>query len=85
MPSFTDIFFVPEQYRSWRGNKCCQLFVSDIGFVFLVPMKSKGEFPEALQRFCKEISVPTSLACGSSGEQSSKEVKKYCNGVALPL
>ena len=76
---------MPEKYKSWRGNKCCQLFVSDIGFVFLVPMKSKGEFPDALRKFCKEIGVPTSLVCDPSGEQSSKEVKKYCNDVALPL
>ena len=48
-------------------------------------MKSKGELPEALQRFCKEIGVPTSLVCDPSGEQSSKEVRKYCNDVALPL
>ena len=48
-------------------------------------MKSKGEFPEALQRFCKEIGVLTSLVYDPSGEQSSKEVKRYCNDVALPL
>ena len=54
-------------------------------FCFLVPMASKGEFPQALQKFCKKIGVPRSLVCDPSGEQSSKEVKKYCNNVALPL
>ena len=39
---FTNTFVVPEKYRSWRSNKCYQLFVSDIGFIFLVPMQSKG-------------------------------------------
>jgi hypothetical protein len=49
-------------------------------------MKSKGEFSQALRQFCKEIGVPTSLVCDPSGEQSSKEVKQYCNDVvALPL
>ena len=65
---FTNTFFVPEKYRSWKGNKCCQLFVSDIGFVFLVPMQSKGQFPDALKKFCKEIGVPKSLICDLSGE-----------------
>ena len=82
---FTNTFFVPEKYRSWRGNKCCQLFVSDIGFVFLVPMQSKGQFPDTLRKFCKEIGVPKSLICDPSGEQTSNTVKKWCNEVALPL
>lgn len=45
---FTDTFFVPKQHNSWLGKKYCQLFVSDIGFVYLVPMKSKGDFPWTL-------------------------------------
>ena len=48
-------------------------------------MGSKGEFPQALQKFCKEIGVPTSLVCDPSGEQSLKEVKQYCYDLALPL
>lgn len=48
-------------------------------------MASNGEFPQALQMFCKENGVPTTLVFDPSGEQSSKEVKKYCNDVALPL
>ena len=52
---FTNTLFVPEDYTSWLGNKCCQLFVSDKGFVFLVPMKSKGQYPLALKKFFKEI------------------------------
>ena len=38
-----------------------QLFVSDKGFVFVVPMKSRLEFPDALKLFAKEIGVPTQL------------------------
>ena len=36
---FTDTFFVTKQAKSTRGNICMQLFVSDKGFVFVVPMK----------------------------------------------
>ena len=69
----TDAFFVPSKYKSWRGNRCCQLFVSDIGFVFLVLMASKGQFPDALRKICKEIGAPKSLVCDPSGEQTSKK------------
>ena len=82
---FTDTFFVPKQHKSWLGNKCCQLFVLDLGFVYLVPMRSKGDFPQALKKFCKEIGVPSSLICDPLGEQTSKEVKKWCRKVSLPL
>ena len=43
---FTDTFFATGKAVSWRKrNTCCQLFVSDKGFVFVVPTKSKSEFP----------------------------------------
>ena len=78
-------FLVPEKYRSWRGNKCCQLFVSNIGFVFLVLMQSKGQFPSALKNFCKEIRVLSSLLYNPSGDQALNSVKKWCSDEALPL
>ena len=65
---FTDTFFVTKQAKSIRGNTCMQLFVSDEGFVFVVPMKSKGEFPSALKCFAKEIGVPTTLILDPSRE-----------------
>ena len=48
-------------------------------------MRSKGDFPQALKKFCKKIGVPSSLICDPSGEQTSKEVKKWCREVSLPL
>ena len=65
---FTDTLFVTKRAKSTRGNTCMQLFVSDEGFVFVVPMKSKGEFPSALKCFAKEIGVPTTLILDPSRE-----------------
>ena len=46
---------------SARGFKCVHLFVSDKGFIYMVPMVSKGKFPKALKEFCKEVGVPRDL------------------------
>ena len=62
-----------------------QIFVSDKGFVYVILMKTKGEFPEALKFFCKVIWVPVALIMDPSGEQSSKAVKKFCNEIGNTL
>ena len=82
---FTDTFFVTKKAKSTRGNTCMQLFVSDKGFVYVVPMKSKGEFPKALKMFAKEIGVPLALILDPSGEQSSNKVKQFCHEIGTTL
>ena len=49
------------------GNTIMQFFVSDKGFVYIVPMKSRGELHLALKMFAKEIGVPLSLILDPSG------------------
>ena len=67
---FTDTFFVTKRNKYTHGNTCMRIFVSDKGFVFVIPMKSKGEFPSALQLFVKEIGVPTTLILDPYREQT---------------
>ena len=82
---FTDTFFVTGKAKSLRGNTCMQIFVSDLGFVYVVPMRSKGEFPLALKEFAKEVGVPEALIVDPSGEQSSKEVRRFCQQIGTTL
>ena len=82
---FTDTFFVTKWAKYTRGNTCMQLFVSDKGFVFVVPMKSKEEFPLELKCFAKEIGVPTTLILDPSREQTSRKVRKFCNNIGTTL
>ena len=49
-----------------------QLFLSDTGYVFVVPMNSASEFPNALQFFSKEVGVPMYLIADSNLSQISK-------------
>jgi len=82
---FTDTFFVTKKAKSQRGNNCMQLFVSDKGFVYVVPMKSKSDFPFALKQFAKEIGVPLALICDPSGEQTSNNVKRIARDMDLTM
>ena len=83
---FMDTFFATKKAgKSSRGHNCCQLFVTDKGFVYVVPMKSKSEVLQAVKQFAKEIGAPEALTCDAAREQKSKEVKKFCHEIGTTL
>ena len=83
---FMDTFFATKEGgQSSRGHSCCQLFVTDEGFIYVVPMKRKSEVLLAIKQFAKEFSVPDSFVADMSGEQMSSEVKKFCNDIGTTL
>ena len=81
---FTDTMFALK-HRSTRGNVCCQIFVSDKGFVAVYPMKSQKEFPTALHWFCKQVGVPDSLVADGHKSLQSGEVRRFCDQVGTTL
>ena len=83
---FMDTFFATKKGgQSSRGHTCCQLFVTDKGFIYVVPMKKKYEVLLAIKQFAKEIGAPESSVADMSGEQMSSEVKKFCNDIGTTL
>ena len=64
---------------------CCQLFITDKGFIYVVPMRRKSEVLQAIKQFAKEIGVPTSIIADMAGEQMSQEVRKFCNDIGTTL
>jgi len=83
---FMDTFFATKKKgKSSRGHTCCQLFVTDKGFVYVVPMKRKGEVLQALKQFAKEIGAPDAIVADMSGEQMSDDVKKFCSEIGTTL
>ena len=83
---FMDTFFPTKKGgQSSRGHTCCQLFVTDKGFIYVVPMKKKSEVLLAIKQFAKEIGAPDSFVADMSGEQMSSEVKKFCNDIGTTL
>ena len=82
---FSDTMFATPKAQSTRGNSCCQVFVSDKGFVAVYPMKSQEEFQTALHWFCKQIGVPVSLIVDAHKAQTSSKVKRFCDQVGTTL
>ena len=62
-----------------------QLFVSDKGYVFVVPIHSASEFTQALCMFAKEVGVPTYLIADPHPSQKSKEVRQCCHKIGTML
>ena len=55
-----DTFFATKKGGcSAHGHTCCQLFVTDKGFLHVVPMQRKSEVLGAIKQFAKEIGAPT--------------------------
>jgi len=81
-----DTFFATSKSgKSSRGNTCCQLFVTDKGFVYVVPMKSKSEVLKAVRQFTKEIGAPDAIIADAAREQKSDGLKKFCNEIGTTL
>ena len=83
---FMDTFFATKKAgKSTRGHTCCQLFVTDKGFVYVVPMRTKGDVLQAVKQFAKEIGAPDAIISDSSGEQRSFALRKFCNEIGTTL
>jgi hypothetical protein len=83
---FLDTFFATSKAgKSSRGHTCCQLFVTDKGFVYVVPMKSKSEVLHAVKQFAKEVGAPEALICDAAREQRSHELRKFCQEIRTTL
>ena len=71
--------------KSSRGHTCVQLFVTDKGFVYVVPMKKKREVLQALKQFAREVGAPDVIICDAAREQKSADLKRFCNDIGTTL
>ena len=83
---FMDTFFSTKKAgKSSRGHTCCQLFVTDKGFVCVVPMKSRADVIHAVKQFAKEIGAPDAIISDAAGEQSLIALRKFCSEIGTTL
>ena len=81
-----DTFFATNKAgKSSRGNTCVQLFVTDKGLVYVVPMKSKSEVLQAVKQYAKEIEAPDAIICDTAGEQTSRDLKRFCQEIGTTM
>ena len=80
--TFMDTMFASAKIGpSQRGFTSCQVFATEFGHVFVVPMSSKKgiEIAQAIKRYFKEIGVPEHLVCDQAREQVKGEARILCN------
>ena len=82
---YSDTMSVTKVAKSTRGNLHLQFFVSDKGFVAVYGMEKRPDFKDALHMFCKQVGVSIALVVDPSGEQTSKNVRRFCNQVGNTL
>jgi hypothetical protein len=84
-----DTFFATKDTKkggkSSRGHTCCQLFVTDKAFIYVVPMMSKSEVLQAVKQFAKEIGAPEAIIVDPAGEQSSNALRQFCHEIGTTL
>ena len=80
-----DLFATSKYGRSYWGHTCCQLFITNRGFVYVVPIKLKGEVLHEIEQFSKEIDATEATICGAGGEQTSNNIRKFCRDFGTTL
>ena len=76
---FMDNFFAHKKKgKSSRGYTCTKLFVTDKGFVHMIPMTKNSEVPMDLKMISKDIGAPDAILFDAAREQISKEVHDFC-------
>ena len=78
--SFMDTMFASTKAgRSFRGNTSCQVFVTEFGHTFVVPMEGKSgkSIARAIKRYFKEIGVPKMIICDQAREQVREKPELY--------
>jgi len=76
---FMDTFFATSLAgKSSRMHTCCQLFVTDKGFVYVVPMRKESDVLLAVKQFAKEIGAPEALIVDAAKAQTSRALRQFC-------
>ena len=61
------LFDTKKAGNSLRGPRCCQIFFTNNGFVYVVPMKLKAEVLQAVKKVSKDIGAHKAITRGMAG------------------
>ena len=78
---YTDTLKISKKCKSYRGNTCAQVFVSDKGYIYVCPMRKEADYYDALKQFSKKVGAPHTLVCDGAKTQKKREVKEYLNKI----
>jgi hypothetical protein len=76
---YMDTFYATKKAGpTTRGNTCCQIFVTDKGFVWPCPMRKESDVHHAVRLFFKEIGVPDAIICDNAKAQVLGKTQELC-------
>lgn len=73
---YSDTLF--SSIKSLRGNTMGQIFVNDVGYTHLVPMKLKSEAGHALLEFIQDVGIPSAIHTDDAKEQRTGKWHEVC-------
>ena len=59
--------------------------MTDRGYVYVVPMKSKSEALQAVKQFAKEVGAPDAIIFDAAREQTSQALREFCSSIGTSL
>ena len=59
--------------------------MTDKGFVHVIPMKKRSDCFQAFKQFAKEIGAPDAIICDAAKEQTSNDIRQFCNDMGTTL
>jgi hypothetical protein len=87
-----DTFFATKKSkRSTRGNTCCQLFVTNKGFVYVILLRADRDVLSAVKQSAKEVGAPDAIIADADADadaakaQKSLAVRQFCNEIGTTL
>ena len=75
---FMDTLFATNEKKNSRGDTCLQLFVTDTVFLYVVPIRSKGQVLQVVKLFAKDIGAPDDIIYNTEVEQKSHILFNLC-------
>ena len=85
--SFMDTFFASKGATSQRNFKPCQVFATEFGYIFPVPIEDKSgkNITLSIKRYFKEIGVPLHLIYDQAREQVRGDSRILCHDAGYTI
>ena len=68
-----------------QGHTCCQIFTTDKGFLYIVPMKYEYEVLQAMKEFEKDTGSHDAIICDAASNKKSKSLWKFLGEIGTSL
>ena len=80
-----NLFTTKKSGKSSREHTWCQLFLKNVGFVYVVLMRIKKEVLQAVNQFTNNIGAPYAIIRHATGYHKSQDLQRFINEIGTTL